>query len=442
MVDEIHIHRKHFTSNDVLNCIHSPKKTITIFPKYSENLNDKKKDQFAFFRSQINNLSKIYLNNKSNVAKKFHKSNLRTSKNKKLNTIKFKEPFKNEIFLPGTMQTTTETKSSNYYNYFLNGNFKNNKRNSIRKKFIENERKNINKNDDNTSYIYIEKTKRKLKNNPKNELYTSADENISENLLYNSYNNYNDSINKNIVGNNIKQLHINLSLPSKDNSKIRLKKKSKKVNDKYLLNRILREKANEIDHKRKPFSNLDALRDLYKNFNKFRRKTKNSITNSPYNKINGENYFGYKQKKSPNNNNFIIEAKNLTDKLGYTSTDIKNSILYDLNERNSLNNENINLLLQKTNEHIGEIKNIKDDLNYQKPTNQLFHDKTLDFFNATNMSNVINNLNENIAYKNRSFLAKKFGLDLKKKDIFLSIESIDGLLSAETKMIQKFKSFH
>lgn len=442
MVDEIHIHRKHFTSNDVLNCIHSPKKTITIFPKYSENLNDKKKDQFAFFRSQINNLSKIYLNNKSNVAKKFHKSNLRISKNKKLNTIKFKEPFKNEIFLPGTMQTTTETKSSNYYNYFLNGNFKNNKRNSIRKKFIENERKNINKNDDNTSYIYIEKTKRKLKNNPKNELYTSADENISENLLYNSYNNYNDSINKNIVGNNIKQLHINLSLPSKDNSKIRLKKKSKKVNDKYLLNRILREKANEIDHKRKPFSNLDALRDLYKNFNKFRRKTKNSITNSPYNKINGENYFGYKQKKSPNNNNFIIEAKNLTDKLGYTSTDIKNSILYDLNERNSLNNENINLLLQKTNEHIGEIKNIKDDLNYQKPTNQLFHDKTLDFFNATNMSNVINNLNENIAYKNRSFLAKKFGLDLKKKDIFLSIESIDGLLSAETKMIQKFKSFH
>lgn len=442
MVDEIHIHRKHFTSNDVLNCIHSPKKTITIFPKYSENLNDKKKDQFAFFRSQINNLSKIYLNNKSNVAKKFHKSNLRISKNKKLNTIKFKEPFKNEIFLPGTMQTTTETKSSNYYNYFLNGNFKNNKRNSIRKKFIENERKNIKKNDDNTSYIYIEKTKRKLKNNPKNELYTSADENISENLLYNSYNNYNDSINKNIVGNNIKQLHINLSLPSKDNSKIRLKKKSKKVNDKYLLNRILREKANEIDHKRKPFSNLDALRDLYKNFNKFRRKTKNSITNSPYNKINGENYFGYKQKKSPNNNNFIIEAKNLTDKLGYTSTDIKNSILYDLNERNSLNNENINLLLQKTNEHIGEIKNIKDDLNYQKPTNQLFHDKTLDFFNATNMSNVINNLNENIAYKNRSFLAKKFGLDLKKKDIFLSIESIDGLLSAETKMIQKFKSFH
>ena len=442
MVDEIHIHRKHFTSNDVLNCIHSPKKTITIFPKYSENLNDKKKDQFAFLRSQINNLSKIYLNNKSNVAKKFHKSNLRISKNKKLNTIKFKEPFKNEIFLPGTMQTTTETKSSNYYNYFLNGNFKNNKRNSIRKKFIENERKNINKNDDNTSYIYIEKTKRKLKNNPKNELYTSADENISENLLYNSYNNYNDSINKNIVGNNIKQLHINLSLPSKDNSKIRLKKKSKKVNDKYLLNRILREKANEIDHKRKPFSNLDALRDLYKNFNKFRRKTKNSITNSPYNKINGENYFGYKQKKSPNNNNFIIEAKNLTDKLGYTSTDIKNSILYDLNERNSLNNENINLLLQKTNEHIGEIKNIKDDLNYQKPTNQLFHDKTLDFFNATNMSNVINNLNENIAYKNRSFLAKKFGLDLKKKDIFLSIESIDGLLSAETKMIQKFKSFH
>ena len=442
MVDEIHIHRKHFTSNDVLNCIHSPKKTITIFPKYSENLNDKKKDQFAFFRSQINNLSKIYLNNKSNVAKKFHKSNLRTSKNKKLNIIKFNEPFKNEIFLPGTMQTTTETKSSNYYNYFLNGNFKNNKRNSIRKKFIENERKNINKNDDNTSYIYIEKTKRKLKNNPKNELYTSADENISENLLYNSYNNYNDNINKNIVGNNIKQLHINLSLPSKDNSKIRLKKKSKKVNDKYLLNRILREKANEIDHKRKPFSNLDALRDLYKNFNKFRRKTKNSITNSPYNKINGENYFGYKQKKSPNNNNFIIEAKNLTDKLGYTSTDIKNSILYDLNERNSLNNENINLLLQKTNEHIGEIKNIKDDLNYQKPTNQLFHDKTLDFFNATNMSNVINNLNENIAYKNRSFLAKKFGLDLKKKDIFLSIESIDGLLSAETKMIQKFKSFH
>ena len=442
MVDEIHIHRKHFTSNDVLNCIHSPKKTITIFPKYSENLNDKKKDQFAFFRSQINNLSKIYLNNKSNVAKKFHKSNLRTSKNKKLNIIKFNEPFKNEIFLPGTMQTTTETKSSNYYNYFLNGNFKNNKRNSIRKKFIENERKNINKNDDNTSYIYIEKTKRKLKNNPKNELYTSADENISENLLYNSYNNYNNNINKNIVGNNIKQLHINLSLPSKDNSKIRLKKKSKKVNDKYLLNRILWEKANEIDHKRKPFSNLDALRDLYKNFNKFRRKTKNSITNSPYNKINGENYFGYKQKKSPNNNNFIIEAKNLTDKLGYTSTDIKNSILYDLNERNSLNNENINLLLQKTNEHIGEIKNIKDDLNYQKPTNQLFHDKTLDFFNATNMSNVINNLNENIAYKNRSFLAKKFGLDLKKKDIFLSIESIDGLLSAETKMIQKFKSFH
>ena len=58
------------------------------------------------------------------------------------------------------------------------------------------------------------------------------------------------------------------------------------------------------------------------------------------------------------------------------------------------------------------------------------------------MINVINNLNENIAYKNRSFLAKKFGLDLKKKDIFLSIESIDGLLSAETKMIQKFKSFH
>jgi hypothetical protein len=67
------------------------------------------------------------------------------------------------------------------------------------------------------------------------------------------------------------------------------------------------------------------------------------------------------------------------------------------------------------------------DIGYEKPSIELFTDKSTSFQFLTSIFENLNKLNSNIAYKHRYYFAKKYDIDIKKDLLKIEIENEDYL---------------
>ena len=200
-----------------------------------------------------------------------------------------------------------------------------------------------------------------------------------------------------------------------------------------LLENIIRRKENEIDKNMKISADYQNLfKNMYKNYNLFNRNSKKI---KKFNPILHE-YFRNNTTSIENKknlpyfyNNYLNKTKKIFKNIKNTYSELKNDITYDLiyDKKIKFSRKTMTEKELKKEEITNDVKNIKRDIGYQKPSIELFTDNSTSFQYLTGMFDSLNKLSSNIAYKNRYYFAKKYGIDIKKDLLKIEIENGDQL---------------
>ena len=211
-----------------------------------------------------------------------------------------------------------------------------------------------------------------------------------------------------------------------------LSKKDFYVHFNSLLENIIRQKEKEIDKNIKTTPEKKLLENVYKNLNLFNRKIKKIRKFTP---VLGEyfrdNTTSIEHKKNIPYfyNNYLNKNKNTFKKLNNTYSelikDINNDIIY--NKKPKLKKRVTTSNYSKNEEINNEVREMKKDIGYEKPSIELFTEKSTSFQFLTYIFDNLNNLNSNIAYQHRYYFGKKYGIDIKKDLLKIETEPDDYL---------------
>lgn len=291
-------------------------------------------------------------------------------------------------------------------------------------------------------YNKINHSKLNTKNLSVNKMNISFN-NISTSNISNKNNN-NDK-NKDKI--NFYNLKLNNAKLSFNKNKIKLFKKQKNKNiNKYdilsnkdffihfnsLLDNIIRQKEKELDKHLKISSDKKLIEKVYKNFNLFNRKNKkNKKFNPILQEYNHDNTISIEYKKNIPYlyNNYLNKTKKTYNNLNTTYCDLKNDIIYDIiyEQKSKYKKRPISEKELKYEEIIQDVREMKQDIGYEKPSIELFTNKSSSFQYLSGMFDRLNKLDSNIAYKYRVYLANKYGIDLRKDLLKIEVENEDHL---------------
>lgn len=397
--------------------------------------------------SEINSISSLFTNYSNEKNSKYKDINLHKSFGPITPSLTLKATHKNnnsEIsklsFGKNNISKMNNKKNSLYYL------FKNKKPNILKNKFS------MKKNTQLRKFIF-EKEKEKQKN-----ITLSNDKSIKSNNSKNLLNNRRNISVNNISVSNISNKNDIKNDNSKDKTntshninnindkklenkkKIKLIKKPYKIacinnNNKYeglsnkdfyihfnsLLDNILRKKEKELDNKIKTTSNKSLFEKIYNNMYQFNRKVKKikkfypllheclwEETTSTEKKKNLPHFYG----------NYLNKNKKVFGNLNVTYTELKNDIIYDTIYDKTSKVQKRAFTKDLNYEELGhDVKEMKRDIGYEKPSIELFMDKSTAFNFLSGVFDRLNKLNSTIAYKHRHYFAKKYDIDLK-KDLF------------------------
>ena len=161
---------------------------------------------------------------------------------------------------------------------------------------------------------------------------------------------------------------------------------------------------------------------------KIKRKKKFSPINQGY---YGDNTASVELKKKLPSfyNNYLNQTKKTFTNLNNTYSEIKNDITYDIvyDLKPNLKKKAFTEKELKYEEMNNDVKEMKRDIGYKKPSIELFTDKSTSFQFLTGKFDSLNKINSNIVYKNRFYLAKKYGIDIKKDLYKIEIDNEDHL---------------
>ena len=230
-----------------------------------------------------------------------------------------------------------------------------------------------------------------------------------------------------------------LKNPNKIKNNIKIKNKydnlSKKdfyVHFNSLLDNIIRQKEKEIDKNLKTTPEKQLLENVYKNLNLYNRKIKKIRKFTPVlHEYFRDNTTSIEQKKNIPYfyNSYLNKNKNTFIKLNNTYSEIKKDIINDkiYNKKPKIKRRVVTVNYSKKEEINNEVREMKKDIGYEKPSIELFQEKSASFQFLTCLFDNLNNLNSNIAYQHRYYLGKKYGIDIKKDLLKIETEPEDYL---------------
>ena len=113
--------------------------------------------------------------------------------------------------------------------------------------------------------------------------------------------------------------------------------------------------------------------------------------------------------------NYLNKNKKVFGNLNVTYTELKNDIIYDTIYDKTSKVQKRAFTKDLNYEELGhDVKEMKRDIGYEKPSIELFMDKSTAFNFLSGVFDRLNKLNSTIAYKHRHYFAKKYDIDLKK----------------------------
>jgi hypothetical protein len=281
--------------------------------------------------------------------------------------------------------------------------------------------------------IQKEKSKIKLKLNKSKLLKIESKDNMNSKKIFTNfklnYSNNISNINPNKGENKKNENNIRLSLNNFKkpiNQKVmKLSKKPKNnnfsrkdfhIHFNSLLDNIIRNKENEFDNILKTSSHNDEIDKIYGTLNQFNRKVKTYIpSRQDYHRettISNE-----KKMNIPYiYNEYLNKTKNVYNELKKIYFDLKSDITNDVDydKQPSKKKRAVTAKEIKYEEIHNDVKKMKRDIGYITPSTDLFIETTSNFQFITNLSEQLNKLNSNIAYRHRYYLGKRYGFDAKK----------------------------
>ena len=200
-----------------------------------------------------------------------------------------------------------------------------------------------------------------------------------------------------------------------------------------LLDNIIRMKENEYEKNNIKTTNYKQLIEkVYKNLNLFNRK-KNKIKkfNPEFHEYNRDNTTSIENKKNIPYlyNNYLNKTKKTFNNLNNTYCALKNDKTYNIiyDKKSKYKKRAFTEKDLKYEELTHEVREMKQDLGYVKPSIEFFKNKSTSFHILSGMIDNLNKLNSSIAYKHRYYFAKKYGIDIKKELLKIEDENEDYL---------------
>jgi len=408
--------------------------------------------------SEINNISNLFTNysNDKDKDKNSEKSFLPVTpaltmkplpENKKLEISNI-SIIKNNINKNNNNEYSLKNLYKNKVNNFLNNNNNFKKNIKLRKFMFEKEKvKNIS-----LEINHKKNNANKNKNKKISKSFLINKRNISSNSLNASNTTNKNSISKNknsekISLNNIKLKNNKKFLKGKKIKLLKMPYKFKNISNKYdilshkdfyvhfsaLLENIIRKKENEIDNNIKTTSNKHLLEKMYDNINLFNRKIKKIKKFTPIlHEYHRDNTTSIENKKNLPYfyNKYVNKTKKIFTDLNNTYNELKKDITSDIiyNKKPKLEKRGRTVVKDLKYEELNnEVKEMKKDIGYEKPSIELFTDKSTSFQFLTSIFENLNKLNSNIAYKHRYYFAKKYDIDIKKDLLKIEVENEDYL---------------
>ena len=284
--------------------------------------------------------------------------------------------------------------------------------------------------------IQKEKSKIKLKLNKSKLLKIDNKVNMNNKKIFTNFklNNRNNisNINPNKGENNKTENNIRLNLnnfkkPSsqkvmklskkqKNNKKYYFSRKDFRIHFNSLLDNIIRNKENEFDSTLKASSHNDEIDKIYGTLNQFNRKVKTYIPS--HQDYHRETTISNEKKMNIPYiyNEYLNKTKNVYNELNKIYLDLKSDITNDVDydKQPSKKKRAVTAKEIKYEEIHNDVKKMKRDIGYIVPSTDLFIETTSNFQFITNLSEQLNKLNSNIAYRHRYYLGKRYGFDAKK----------------------------
>ena len=178
---------------------------------------------------------------------------------------------------------------------------------------------------------------------------------------------------------------------------------------------------------------------MYNNIYQFNRKLKKVKKFNPIlHDYHRENTTSAENKKNVPYfyNNYLNKTKKVYGNLNVTYSELKNDITCDLlydkkpkSKRKMFTEKEL-----KIEEFSNNIKELKEDIGYEKPTIELFSDKSTAFNYLTGIYDKLNKLNATIAYKHRYYFANKYEIDLRKDLLEIGDDNDDYLFKFKKKL--------
>ena len=390
-------------------------------------LKNKNKSLNTFIKSkltEINNLSTTLFNSYSN--------DLYGSNKKEKNYIEISNlsTNKNIISRKSTKMGSLLHLVKNKKPYIFQDNFNFKKNYLLRKFILEKDRiktcklsqNNKNKNKLNNTKRERPKTSKKQTLNlvlDNTEMNESASNNVFLTNISNG-DNTNLEYKNNYFNNNYKKT-LKVKMPKKSlkmNSlvnKYNMNKRDFHMHFNSLLENIIHNKELEFDNEKQKKSNNDLIfNNIYNKINQFNRKrTKRFYSSSKYSRRTNTTSNDKKKNIPYAYNNYLNKTKDAYNDMSKTFLDLKSDITNDVNyiktQKIAVTEKEI-----KYERMTNDVRKMKKDIGYKKPTNKLFNESSARFNFLLNKSEYLNKISSKIAYRHRYYLGEKYGFDAKK----------------------------
>ncbi len=181
------------------------------------------------------------------------------------------------------------------------------------------------------------------------------------------------------------------------------------------MDNIIRNKEIEFDNILK-YSSHNKIDKIYNTLSQFNRKVKTFIPS--HQDYHRETTISNEKKMNIPYiyNEYLKKTKNVYNELNKTFFDLKSDITNDADydKKPSKKKRALTAKEIKYEEMHKDVKKMKKDIGYITPSTDLFIETTSNFQLIANLSEQLNKLNSNIAYRYRYYLGERYGFDAKK----------------------------
>ena len=253
--------------------------------------------------------------------------------------------------------------------------------------------------------------------------YTKMNESANNNLFLTNISNgenSNSEYKSNFLNNNYKKA-LRVKMPKKSfklnsmENKYHMNKKDFHLHFNSLIDNIIHNKELEFEKEKQKKTNNDLIfNNIYNKINQFNRKNIKRFYSCNKDSRRMNTTSNDKKKNIPHAyNNYLNKTKDAYNDMSKTFFDLKADITNDINyiktQKIAVTEKEI-----KYERITNDVRKIKKDIGYIKPTNKLFNESSARFNFLLNKSEYLNKISSKIAYRHRYYLGEKYGFDAKK----------------------------